>query len=71
MILYSMMNARGSLQDKENDMANESFSIKGVVSLIDKNTGKVLFTKQWWCKVRYEQKACYSSVLKQRFKIHE
>ena len=45
MILYSMMNARGSLQDKENDMANECFSIKGVVSLIDKNTGKVLFTK--------------------------
>lgn len=26
-------------------MANECFSIKGVVSLIDKNTGKVLFTK--------------------------
>ena len=26
-------------------MPNECFSIKGVVSLIDKNTGKVLFTK--------------------------
>lgn len=26
-------------------MSNECFSIKGVVSLIDKNTGKVLFTK--------------------------
>lgn len=45
MILYSMMNAHGSLQDKGDDMANECFSIKGVVSLIDKNTGKVLFTK--------------------------
>lgn len=39
------MNAHGSLQDKGDDMANECFSIKGVVSLIDKNTGKVLFTK--------------------------
>lgn len=45
MILCSTMSAHGSLQDKENDMANECFSIKGVVSLIDKNTGKVLFTK--------------------------
>ena len=39
------MNAHGSIQNKEDDMLNECFSIKGVVSLIDKNTGKVLFTK--------------------------
>ena len=39
------MNAHGSIQNKEDTMPNECFSIKGVVSLIDKNTGKVLFTK--------------------------